>query len=146
MLRLIVLNEGLIPSAPNLVVADASRTKRQSALQFLHLSKLTEYPDAHGLFEVVQVSRKTMASVQESAWSKFTGSSYYADELKESRSLRMICHSTAADAHIIECSTKIYKVYLNYDAPEEIMSTRLMSLHRANTLSEHYHLTARERL
>ena len=112
----------LDPMNTNLVVADASRTEKTICLAVSPSLKAFGISGRARLFEVVQrvkevnIQRKAKAPGQ-----KFMGESYLADELKEHPEFS-ISYIIAPPrmAHYLEYSTKIYEVYLQYVAPEDI--------------------------
>lgn len=141
------IERGLDPLGANLVVADASRTEKTICLAVSPSLKAYGISGRARLFEVVQRVKEVNAErLRKAPGRKFTGSSYYADELKESPELALdYVIAPPQMAHYIECSTKIYKVYLNYVAPEDIHvysidEVFIDATHYLNT----YHLTARE--
>ncbi len=112
----------LDPLTTNLVVADASRTEKTICLAVSPGLKKYGIPGRPRLFEVVQAvngvnaMRKVMAPGK-----KLTGSSVFDNELTENPSLA-VDYITAVPrmAIYMSYSTKIYKIYLRYIAPEDI--------------------------
>ena len=112
----------LDPLTTNLVVADASRTEKTICLAVSPGLKKYGIPGRPRLFEVVQAvngvnaMRKVMAPGK-----KLTGSSVFDNELTENPSLA-VDYITAVPrmALYMSYSTKIYKIYLRYIAPEDI--------------------------
>lgn len=116
------IERGLDPLTTNLVVADASRTEKTICLAVSPSLKAYGIPGRARLFEVVQKMKEVNALRREKLPGKtFTGSSYDAGELNKNLSLQ-ISYITAPPrmAHYMECSTRIYNVYLKYVAPEDI--------------------------
>lgn len=112
----------LDPLTTNLVVADASRTEKTICLAVSPSLKAFGIPGRPRLFEVVQklkeVNAKRLLMAPEHT---FSGSSYDAEQLKNSPELkaeyivappRMSCY--------MDYSTRIYRIYLKYAAPEDI--------------------------
>jgi len=116
------IERGLDPLTTNLVVADASRTEKTICLAVTPSLKAYGVSGRARLFEVVQKLQEVNALRREKAPGKiFTGSSYDDRELKKNPSLE-VGYITAPPrmAHYMECSTRIYNVYLKYVAPEDI--------------------------
>lgn len=116
------VERGMDPLTTNLVVADASRTEKTICLAVSPSLKEYGIPGRPRLFEVVEKVRKANARRLINAPDrKFTGSSYNADELKERPELA-IDYITAVPrmAYYMDYSTRIYKIYLKYIAPEDI--------------------------
>lgn len=116
------IERGLDPLTTNLVVADASRTEKTICLAVSPSLKAYGIPGRARLFEVVQKVKEANALRQRKApGRKFTGASFDARELGADPSLA-IDYITAPPrmAHYMECSTRIYNIYLKYVAPEDI--------------------------
>ena len=116
------IERGLDPLTTNLVVADPTRTERTICLAVTPSLKAYGISGRARLFEVVQKMKQINALRRTQAPGReFTGSSYDANELKKNPSLK-ISYITAPPrmAHYMECSTRIYNVYLKYVAPEDI--------------------------
>ena len=116
------IERGLDPLTTNLVVADVSRTEKTICLAVSPSLKAYGVSGRARLFEVVQRMKEVNALRRTQAPGReFTGSSYDANELKRDPSLE-IGYITAPPrmAHYMECSTRIYNVYLKYVAPEDI--------------------------
>jgi len=116
------VERGLDPMTTNLVVADASRTEKTICLAVSPSLKSYGIPGRARLFEVVQKVKEANAKRQKRApGHTFTGSSYNSTELKFSPELSLdYIIATPQMAHYIECSTRIYNLYLKYIAPEDI--------------------------
>lgn len=141
------IERGLDPLGANLVVADASRTEKTICLAVSPSLKAHGISGRARLFEVVQRVKEVNAERLRKAPShKFTGSSYYAAELKESPELSLdYVIAPPQMAHYMECSTKIYQVYLNYVAPEDIHVYSIDEVFiDATSYLRTYRLTARE--
>jgi len=112
----------LDPMNTNLVVADTSRTEKTICLAVTPSLKAYGIPGRARLFEVVQKLREVNAERRLQAPGKtFVGSSYFADELREHAALE-ISYIAAPPrmALYMEYSTRIYDIYLQYIAPEDI--------------------------
>ncbi len=112
----------LDPMNTNLVVADASRTEKTICLAVTPSLKAYGIPGRARLFEVVQKLREVNAERRLQAPGKaFVGSSYFADELKQHAALE-ISYIAAPPrmALYMEYSARIYDIYLQYIAPEDI--------------------------
>lgn len=112
----------LDPMNTNLVVADTSRTEKTICLAVTPSLKAYGIPGRARLFEVVQKLREVNAERRLLAPGKtFVGSSYFADELKQHAALE-ISYIAAPPrmALYMEYSTRIYEIYLQYIAPEDI--------------------------
>ncbi|MCM1484611.1 MAG: DNA methylase [Faecalibacterium sp.] len=141
------VERGLDPLDTNLVVADSSRTEKTICLAVSPALKAYGIPGRARLFEVVQkvgdVNRnRKMKAVNRT----FSGSSYSDKELKSNTNLSLdYIVAPPQMAHYMEFSTRIYKIYLKYIAPEDIhvYSIDEVFIDATNYL-ETYHLTARE--
>lgn len=141
------IERGLDPLGANLVVADASRTEKTICLAVSPSLKVHGISGRARLFEVVQRVKEVNAErLRKAPGHKFTGSSYYAAELKESPELSLdYVIAPPQMAHYMECSTKIYQVYLNYVAPEDIHVYSIDEVFiDATSYLRTYRLTARE--
>ena len=130
------IDRKLDPLTTNLVVADASRTRKTICLAVSPSMKAYGIPGRPRLFEVVQrmkeVNRERSRQItvsgekpvqdrEASAESLFSGSSPSAPELAADPTLKAdYIIAVPRMAHYIEYSTKIYQVYLRYIAPEDI--------------------------
>ena len=116
------VSRGLDPLTTNLVVADGSRTEKTICLAVTPSLKSYGISGRARLFEVVQKVREINAIRRERApGKKLTGSSFHDPELKRNPSLALdyIVAPPRMGAYM-DCSTKIYNVYLKYIAPEDI--------------------------
>lgn len=112
----------LDPMDTNLVVADASRTEKTICLAVSPSLKSLGISGRARLFEVVQKVREINTLRKSRAPDRrFQGESYLAGELREHPefSLAYII-APPRMAHYMEYSTKIYEIYLEYVAPEDI--------------------------
>ena len=141
------VERGLDPMNTNLVVADASRTEKTICLAVSPSLKAHGISGRARLFEAVQkmkevnFKRELMAPGR-----KFTGESYDNAVLKVSPELA-ISYVTAPPrmALYIDYSIRIYNIYLNYVAPEDIhvYSIDEVFMDITNYLDT-YHLTPHE--
>ena len=116
------ISRGLDPLTTNLVVADSSRTEKTICLAVTPSLKTYGISGRARLFEVVQKVREINAIRRERApGKKFTGSSFHDPEVKSNPSLALdyIVAPPRMSAYM-DCSTRIYNVYLKYIAPEDI--------------------------
>ena len=116
------IERGLDPMTTNLVVADASRTEKTICLAVSPSLKAYGISGRARLFEVVQQVAQANALRQTFAPGRvFTGKSWDANELKRDPSLAIdYIAAPPRMGHYMECSAKIYEVYLKYMAPEDI--------------------------
>ena len=112
----------LDPMTTNLVVADDSRTEKTICLAVSPSLKAFGIPGRARLFEVIQRVKEVNAMRRTRAPGKqFTGKSCDANELKSNPSLELdYIVAPPRMAHYMECSTRIYEIYLKYVAPEDI--------------------------
>jgi DNA polymerase V len=106
----------------NLVVADESRTEKTICLAVSPTMKAYGLPGRARLFEVIQKINEVNRKRQYSALQyKFTGSSYDSTELAAHPELSVdYIIAPPRMAHYMKYSTRIYKIYLKYIAPEDI--------------------------
>jgi DNA polymerase V len=112
----------LDPMTTNLVVADASRTRKTICLAVSPSLKSYGISGRARLFEVEkrvrEVNAKRLTKVPGQA---FSGSSYDDIQLKTSPQLSLdYLIAPPRMAHYIDYSTQIYNIYLKYIAPEDI--------------------------
>jgi len=112
----------LDPLTTNLVVADPSRTEKTICLAVSPSLKAFGIPGRARLFEVVQKVKEVNATRKYKAPNhSFEGASYNEIELNESPELAIdFITAPPRMATYIEYSTRIYSIYLNYVAPEDI--------------------------
>ena len=112
----------LDPMTTNLVVADSSRTEKTICLAVSPSLKAYGIPGRARLFEVVQKVKEVNARrLHDAPGHTFTGTSCNDLELKSSPGLSLdYVIAPPRMAHYMECSTRIYNVYLKYVAPEDI--------------------------
>ena len=111
---------GLDPLTTNLVVADASRTEKTICLAVSPALKAYGIPGRARLFEVVQrvdeINRQRLGRA-----GTFSGESTDANELAADPSLKLsYIAAVPRMALYMEYSTRIYRIYLKYIAPEDI--------------------------
>ncbi|TGE34541.1 DNA methylase [Desulfosporosinus sp. Sb-LF] len=116
------VERGLDPLITNLVVADASRTKKTICLAVSPSLKAYGIPGRARLFEVVQkVKEANAARLRKAPGRAFSGVSCNDTELKSSPGLSLeYIVAPPRMAYYIEYSTQIYNIYLKYIAPEDI--------------------------
>lgn len=112
----------LDPLTTNLVVADLSRTEITICLAVSPALKAYGIPGRARLFEAIQKVKEANALRQSRAPGKtLRGKSWDANALKADPSLEIdFIIAPPRMGHYIECSTKIYEIYLKYVAPEDI--------------------------
>ena len=106
----------------NLVVADLSRTEKTICLAVSPSLKKYGISVRARLFEVVQkVKEVNCERMQQAAGRRFLGKSYDDKALKACNELALdYIVASPRMAHYIQYSTRIYDIYLNYIAPEDI--------------------------
>lgn len=116
------VDRGLDAMTTNLVVADLSRTEKTICLAVTPSLKAYGIPGRARLFEVIQKVKQVNRDRQRHApQGKLTGKSYFDNELKADPSLAVdYIVAPPRMAHYMECSTRIYQIYLKYVAPEDI--------------------------
>lgn len=137
----------LDPLVTNLVVADASRTEKTICLAVSPSLKKYGISGRARLFEVVQKvkevnkERKCRAPKQQ-----LVGSSYLSTELKQHPELELAyIIAPPRMAFYLEYSTMIYKIYLQYIAPEDIHVYSIDEVFMdVTSYLETYKLTAKE--
>lgn len=116
------IERGLNPLLTNLVVADASRTEKTICLAVSPALKTYGIPGRPRLFEVVQKVREANAMRRLHAPGHvFKGESFDMAELTACPD-KEISYITAPPrmSYYMDYSTRIYNIYLNYIAPEDI--------------------------
>lgn len=116
------VDRGLDPLDTNLVVADKSRTEKTICLAVTPALKSYGVSGRARLFEVVQRVKEVNRERRKNAPNrKFTGKSHFISELKADLSLELgYIVAPPRMSHYIEYSTKIYQIYLQYAAPDDI--------------------------
>lgn len=115
---------GLDPLDTNLVVADESRTEKTICLAVTPSLKYYGVSGRARLFEVNQKVREVNVRRQRTApGRRLEGSSTSFHALQKDPSLALdFLIAPPRMAYYIEYSTRIYKVYLKYVAPEDIVA------------------------
>ena len=116
------VERGLDPLTTNLVVADLNRTEKTICLAVTPSLKAWGISGRARLFEVVQRVKEVNAQrLRLAPGRQFTGSSSSDPELKANPGLAVdYIVAPPRMAHYMEWSTRVYNVYLNYIAPEDI--------------------------
>ena len=116
------IDRGLDPMTTNLVVADLSRTEKTICLAVTPSLKSYGVSGRARLFEVVQRVKQVNAErLRKAPGRQFTGKSSHNPDLQSNPSLELdYVVAPPRMAHYVECSTRIYQVYLKYIAPEDI--------------------------
>ena len=141
------VERGLDPLRTNLVVADASRTDKTICLAVSPPLKAYGIGGRARLFEVNQRLRTVNADRRRALHDKrFTGKSYLADELEAHPDWEVdFIAAPPRMAHYIECSTRIYNIYLRFIAPEDIHVYSIDEVFiDATPYLATYHMTAHE--
>ena len=113
----------LDPLTTNLVVADRSRTDKTICLAVSPGLKSYGIPGRPRLFEVVQAAKMLNASRRSNApRGRFSGKSWDTEELAADPSLELdYIVAIPRMALYMKYSTDIYRIYLRYIAPEDIL-------------------------
>ena len=113
---------GLDPLDAHLVVADPTRTDKTICLAVSPSLKAYGISGRARLFEVVQrVGEVNMQRRSRAPGREFAGSSHLASELAKDGSLALdYIVAPPRMAYYMDYSTRIYKIYLKYAAPEDI--------------------------
>ena len=116
------MERGLDPLTTHLVVADASRTEKTICLAVSPALKAYGIPGRARLFEVIQKVREVNALRRQVVpGHELTGSSCDANEMREHPEMALeYIAAPPRMAYYIEYSTRIYRIYLKYVAPEDI--------------------------
>ena len=114
---------GLDPLNTNLVVADEARTEKTICLAVTPSLKSYGIPGRARLFEVVQkVNEVNLERKKKNHNRKFTGKSVFDSELKNNLSLELdFIRAVPRMKLYMKYSNEIYKTYLKYIAPEDIL-------------------------
>ncbi len=136
----------LDPMKTNLVVADESRTEKTIGLAVSPSLKSFGIPGRPRLFEVVQKIKEVNAKRKRESCGRFAGSSCNIDELNANNDLAVdYIVAPPRMAYYMEYSTRIYKIYLKYVAPEDIHVYSIDEVFvDATAYLKTYGLTARE--
>ena len=113
---------GLDPLDTNLVVADRKRSEKTICLAVSPSMKSLGIPGRCRLFEAEEAVRDFNANrIRKAPGRKFTGSSWSRSELGSNPSLSLdYIAAPPRMALYIDYSTRIYRTYLKYIAPEDI--------------------------
>ena len=113
---------GLDPLDTNLVVADLSRTEKTICLAVTPSLKAIGIPGRPRLFEVIQkTEQENLRRRQLAPRGRFAGESCQAGELAQNRALKLNYYVVPPHMRrYMEISAEVYKIYLNYLAPEDI--------------------------
>ncbi|MCR5653826.1 MAG: DNA methylase [Ruminococcus sp.] len=116
------VDRGLNPLNTNLVVADSTRTEKTICLAVSPSLKAYGISGRARLFEVVERVKEINAErLLNTANRNFSASSHFADELSSHPDLKLdYIVAPPRMARYIETSSKIYGIYLNYIAPEDM--------------------------
>lgn len=117
------VERNLDPLTTNLVVADESRTEKTICLAVTPSLKAYGLPGRARLFEVIQTVKNINNERRLKAANRmFTGKSCDARRLADDSSLELdYIIAKPRMAHYLECSAKIYEIYLNYVSSEDIL-------------------------
>ena len=115
------MERGLDPLTTHLVVADASRTEKTICLAVSPSLKAYGLPGRCRLFEVNAKVKKINTERRHLAGGAFDGASSDEGQLRADpkKELTYVC-AVPQMARYMEYSTRIYQVYLQYIAPEDI--------------------------
>lgn len=116
------IDRGLSPMDTHLVVANESRTEKTICLAASPALKSLGVPGRARLFEVMErVEAINAKRLKHAPGGQFTGSSHSVSALEADSSLKLeILIAPPRMAHYIECSQRIYQIYLKYVAPEDM--------------------------
>ena len=141
------VERGLDPMSTNLVVADKRRTDKTICLAVTPSLKAYGISGRARLFEVVQkVKEVNLRRQRQAPGRRFTGASWHDPEVRSNPSLALdYLVAPPRMAHYIDWSTKIYRVYLKYIAPEDIFPYSIDEVFMDVTnYLDTYKMTARE--
>ena len=116
------IERGLDPIKTNLVVADESRTEKTICLAVSPSLKAYGIPGRARLFEVIQKVKEVNAARRRSAPNRsLTGKSYIDSELKNNPATALdFLIAPPRMALYMEYSTRIFNIYQQFIAPEDI--------------------------
>ncbi len=117
------MERGLDPMDTNLVVADESRTEKTICLAVTPSLKSFGVSGRARLFEAMQKVKEVNAlRLRKTPGRKFESKSCFLSELKKDPSLEIdFLIAPPRMAHYIKYSSEIYKVYMKYVAPEDMV-------------------------
>lgn len=118
------IERNLDPLATNLVVADQSRTEKTICLAVSPALKSYGIPGRARLFEVIEKVREANRKrLYKAPGRRFAGASFLDTELKNHPEFSIdYIVAPPRMAHYMEQSARIYDIYLQYVAPEDIHS------------------------
>lgn len=115
------VERGLDPLTTNLVVADESRTEKTICLAVSPSLKQYGIPGRPRLFQVIQKVKRINEERRKAAPEhKFIGQSFHAEKLKNPSVALAYITALPRMALYMKYSTKIYEIYLQYFAPEDM--------------------------
>lgn len=116
------ISRDLSPMTTNLVVADLSRTEKTICLAVTPALKSYGLPGRPRLFEVVQKVNEINALRRMRAPEKRLEGESFDSTVLDSCPEKALSYIVAPPrmAHYLECSAKIYSIYLRYVSPEDI--------------------------
>ena len=116
------MERGLDPIQVNLVVADESRTEKTICLAVSPSLKAYGVPGRARLFEVIQKVNEVNAARRKNAPNRtLTGKSYFDGEVKRNPALALdFLIAPPRMALYMEYSTRIFNIYQQFIAPEDI--------------------------
>lgn len=115
------VQRGLDPLTTNLVVADNSRSEKTICLAISPALKQFKIPGRPRLFEVNQIIKALNQQRKSQIGQKFVGSSYNSQLLQDRLDYEIdFIIAPPQMGYYIDVSSKIYAIYLNYVAPEDI--------------------------
>ncbi len=141
------VERGLDPLVTNLVVADSSRTDKTICLAVSPGLKSYGIPGRPRLFEVVQAVKLVNGSrLAKAPGRRFSGKSSDTAELAADPSLELgYIVAVPRMAMYMKYSTDIYRIYLKYIAPEDILVYSCDEVFiDVSAYLETYHMTAHE--
>ena len=120
------VERGYNPLNTNLVVADQSRTEKTICLAVTPSLKAIGVPGRPRLFEVIQkVEAENQRRLRSAPGGRFSGESYYADELARDRSKKLTYVIASPQMRrYMEVSANIYKIYLKIE--KYLLRSRLL--------------------
>lgn len=141
------VERGYDPLVTNLVVADSSRTDKTICLAVSPGLKSYGLPGRPRLFEVIQAVKLINGSrLSRAPHHKFTERSINTDELDRDPSLELdYVIAVPRMSMYMKYSTNIYKIYLKYIAPEDILVYSCDEVFMdVTSYLDTYHMTAHE--
>ncbi len=141
------VERGYDPLDTNLVVADASRTEKTIVLAVSPGLKRYGLPGRPRLFEVVEAAKLINASRRSALGRRdFSGKSEFNSKLDADPSLELdYIVATPRMATYMKYSTDIYRIYLKYIAPEDILVYSCDEVFMdVTSYLDTYHMTAHE--